>query len=103
MFTAKDVMALRELTQAGMMDCKKALTECEGDFEKAKDYLREKGLATAAKSRSRRSTHSGFHDGRGACRRLDRQGRTLRRSAGPRFPASGNRPAPRRPGRRRGR
>ena len=40
MFTAKDVMALRELTQAGMMDCKKALTECEGDFDKAKDYLR---------------------------------------------------------------
>ena len=53
MFTAKDVMALRELTQAGMMDCKKALTECEGDFEKAKDYLREKGLAAAAKKASR--------------------------------------------------
>ena len=35
MFTAKDAMALRELTQAGMMDCKKALTECEGDFDKA--------------------------------------------------------------------
>jgi elongation factor Ts len=46
-------MALRELTQAGMMDCKKALTECEGDFEKAKDYLREKGLAAAAKKASR--------------------------------------------------
>ncbi|MPM88901.1 Elongation factor Ts [bioreactor metagenome] len=53
MFTAKDVMALRELTQAGMMDCKKALTECEGDFEKAKDYLREKGLAAAAKKAGR--------------------------------------------------
>ena len=53
MFTAKDVMALRELTQAGMMDCKKALTECEGDFNKAKDYLREKGLAAAAKKASR--------------------------------------------------
>lgn len=53
MFTAKDVMALRELTQAGMMDCKKALTECDGDFEKAKDYLREKGLAAAAKKASR--------------------------------------------------
>ena len=48
-FTAKDVMALREITGAGMMDCKKALTECEGDTEKAKDYLREKGLAAAAK------------------------------------------------------
>lgn len=53
MFTAKDVMTLRELTQAGMMDCKKALTECEGDFEKAKDYLREKGLAAAAKKEGR--------------------------------------------------
>ena len=53
MFTAKDVMALRELTGAGMMDCKKALTECEGDFEKAKDYLREKGLAAAAKKAGR--------------------------------------------------
>lgn len=53
MFTAKDVMALREITQAGMMDCKKALTECDGDFEKAKDYLREKGLAAAAKKAGR--------------------------------------------------
>ncbi len=53
MFTAKDVMALREATQAGMMDCKKALTECEGDFEKAKDYLREKGLAANAKKAGR--------------------------------------------------
>ena len=46
-------MELRELTQAGMMDCKKALTECDGDFEKAKDYLREKGLAAAAKKAGR--------------------------------------------------
>lgn len=52
-FTAKDVMALRELTGAGMMDCKKALTECEGDIEKAKDFLREKGLAAAAKKAGR--------------------------------------------------
>ncbi len=52
-FTAKDVMALRELTGAGMMDCKKALTECEGDMEKAKDFLREKGLAAAAKKAGR--------------------------------------------------
>lgn len=52
-FTAKDVMSLREMTGAGMMDCKKALTECEGDFEKAKDFLREKGLAAAAKKASR--------------------------------------------------
>ena len=52
-FTAKDVMALREMTGAGMMDCKKALTECDGDMEKAKDFLREKGLAAAAKKASR--------------------------------------------------
>ena len=52
-FTAKDVAALRELTGAGMMDCKKALTECEGDIEKAKDFLREKGLAAAAKKAGR--------------------------------------------------
>lgn len=52
-FTAKDVMELRELTGAGMMDCKKALTACEGDMEKAKDFLREKGLAAAAKKAGR--------------------------------------------------
>ncbi len=53
MFTAKDVMELREMTGVGMMDCKKALTECNGDMEKAKDYLREKGLAAAAKKAGR--------------------------------------------------
>ena len=53
MFTAKDVMALRERTGAGMMDCKKALTACDGDPEKAVDFLREKGLAAAAKKASR--------------------------------------------------
>ena len=53
MFTAKDVMALRERTGAGMMDCKKALTECDGNAEKAIDYLREKGLAAAAKKAGR--------------------------------------------------
>ena len=53
MFTAKDVMALRERTGAGMMDCKKALTECDGDQEKAIDFLREKGLAAAAKKAGR--------------------------------------------------
>jgi len=52
-FTAKDVMELRELTGAGMMDCKKALVACEGDMEKAKDFLREKGLAAAAKKAGR--------------------------------------------------
>lgn len=53
MFTAQDVMALRERTGAGMMDCKKALTECNGDTEKAIDFLREKGLAAAAKKAGR--------------------------------------------------
>ncbi|MBQ1683971.1 MAG: elongation factor Ts [Clostridia bacterium] len=52
-FTAKDVMALRERSGAGMMDCKKALKECDGDIEKAMDYLREKSLAASAKKASR--------------------------------------------------
>ena len=52
-FTAKDVQSLREKTGAGMMDCKKALTEADGDMEKAVDVLREKGLASAAKKASR--------------------------------------------------
>ena len=51
--TAKDVKELRERTGAGMLDCKKALTECEGDVEKAIDWLREKGIAKAAKKESR--------------------------------------------------
>lgn len=52
-FTAKDVQALREKTNVGMMDCKKALVEADGDMDKAIDILREKGLATAAKKSSR--------------------------------------------------
>ncbi len=52
-FTAKDVQALREKTGCGMMDCKKALTETNGDMEAATDYLREKGLASQAKKASR--------------------------------------------------
>ena len=52
-FTNKDVMALREKTGVGMMDCKKALQESDGDMEKAIDYLREKGLAKQAKKASR--------------------------------------------------
>jgi len=51
--TASMVKELRERTGAGMMDCKKALTECNGDMEKAIDYLREKGLAAAAKKQGR--------------------------------------------------
>ncbi len=53
MFTAKDVMALRERTGCGMMDCKKALVETDGDMDKAVEFLREKGLAAAAKKASR--------------------------------------------------
>ena len=52
-FTAQDVKELREITGCGMMDCKKALTETNGDKEKALDFLREKGLATAAKKSGR--------------------------------------------------
>ncbi len=52
-FTAKDVQALREKTGCGMMDCKKALVECDGNMEAAADYLREKGLASQAKKASR--------------------------------------------------
>ena len=53
MFTAKDVKELREKTGAGMLDCKKALEACEGNIEKACDWLREKGIAKAAKKESR--------------------------------------------------
>ncbi len=52
-FTAKDVQMLRERTGVGMMDCKKALTAADGDMEKAIDFLREKGLAAAAKKSGR--------------------------------------------------
>ncbi len=52
-FTAKDVMALREETGAGMMDCKKAMVEADGNKEKALELIREKGLAAAAKRAKR--------------------------------------------------
>ena len=52
-FTAADVKNLREMTGVGMMDCKKALTECDGDIDKAIEYLREKGLAASAKKAGR--------------------------------------------------
>ena len=51
--TAALVKTLRERTGAGMMDCKKALSACEGDLDKAVDFLREKGLSQAAKKASR--------------------------------------------------
>ena len=53
MFSGSDVVALRQKTGAGVLDCKKALTETNGDMEKAIDLLREKGIATAAKKSSR--------------------------------------------------
>jgi len=52
-FSATDIKDLREKTGAGMMDCKKALTETNGDMEKAVDYLRTKGLAAAQKKQGR--------------------------------------------------
>lgn len=52
-FTAKDVQDLRARTGVGMMDCKKALVETDGNMEKAIEYLREKGIATAAKKAGR--------------------------------------------------
>jgi elongation factor Ts len=52
-FTAADVKTLREMTNVGMMDCKKALMETDGDMDKAVEWLREKGLAKAAKKSGR--------------------------------------------------
>ena len=52
-FTAQDVKALREKTGCGMMDCKKALVQADGDMDKAIDFLREQGLAKQAKKASR--------------------------------------------------
>ena len=52
-FTAQDVKALREKTGVGMMECKKALTEANGDMDKAIDFLRERGLAAAQKKAAR--------------------------------------------------
>jgi len=54
--SAKTVKELRERTSAGMMDCKKALQECNGDFEKAVEALKQKGLVSAAKKASRVAT-----------------------------------------------
>ena len=72
--TAADVMKLRKMTSAGMMDCKKALEEAQGDFNKAMDIIREKGKLVAAK-RSDRETSEGavkarIVDGKGIIRCL---------------------------------
>lgn len=61
--TAKMVKELREMTGAGMMDCKKALTEMEGNFDKAIDYLREKGMAKAVKKAGRIAAEGLIFDG----------------------------------------
>ena len=53
MITASQVKEIRQKTGAGMMDCKKALTECDGDMAKAVDWLREKGISKAAKKEGR--------------------------------------------------
>jgi len=67
MVTAEMVKQLRESTGAGMMDCKRALTETDGNIEKAVEYLREKGLAAAAKKAGRIAAEgivdSYIHDG----------------------------------------
>lgn len=60
-FTAKDVQALREITGAGMMDCKKALQETDGNQEKAIEFLREKGLAAVAKKSGRVAAEGACH------------------------------------------
>jgi elongation factor Ts len=59
--TAEQVKALREATSAGMMDCKRALIEADGDLQRATDLLRERGLASVAK-RAGRSTKQGIID-----------------------------------------
>ncbi len=59
-FTAADVKKLRELTGAGMMDCKKALEEMSGNFDEAVDLLRTKGAAKAAKRSAERTANSGL-------------------------------------------
>src|SRR6476619_4986781 len=59
-FSAADVKKLRELTGAGMMDCKKALDETDGDFEKAVELLRVKGAAKAAARAAEREASAGL-------------------------------------------
>ena len=70
-FTATDVKNLREITGVGMMDCKKALTEADGDIDKAVEWLREKGLAAAHKKAGRIAAegmaYAAVIDGVGVC------------------------------------
>ena len=62
-FTAADVKTLREMTNVGMMDCKKALVATDGDMEKAVEWLREKGLAKAAKKAAKKQAKEGAANG----------------------------------------
>ena len=59
--SASMVKELREMTGAGMMDCKKALVETDGDMDKAVEFLREKGLAKAAKKAGRIAAEATFY------------------------------------------
>src|SRR4030095_11431808 len=74
--SASVVKELREKTGAGMMDCKKALTETAGDVQKAGDYLRQKGLAAATRSAETRRRQRGARGGRRGVR--SRRGKTGR-------------------------
>ena len=69
--TAKMVKELRESTGAGMMDCKKALKECDGDMEKSVEFLRKKGIASASKKEGRATSQgivgSYIHGEKGCC------------------------------------
>ena len=56
-YTAADIKKLRELTAAGMLDCKKALEETDGDFDKAVEYLRVKGLKGVTKREGRTASN----------------------------------------------
>ena len=69
--SAKDVMELRKQTDCGMMECKKALTEADGNFEKAIEILRERGLATAAKKASRVAAEGMVNNLLSTCYRFD--------------------------------
>ena len=106
-FTAKDVQALRQATGAGMLDSKRALEENDGDMEEAKQWLREKGLAGAAKRSDREATQGAValavSDGnarhrRAAVRdRLRGQGRDLRQRSPTSWPSAWRRRARRPP------
>ena len=81
MITAALVKELREKTGAGMMDCKKALTECDGDIAKSIDWLREKGIAKAAKKNDRIAAEGLTRVGVERQHRSYFRGKTLKRTS----------------------